>query len=236
MTGIPALWIERARETRIESIIEERGIALRGRVERIGPCPVCGGTDRFAVNTRKQLFNCRGCDVGGDAISLVQFLHGGDFPSAVERLSGARADGDRRFRARSKPLAKPDNRCYDVAKAIALWGQGVDPRGTLAERYLASRRLALENDVAGKVLRWHSGVGAMLGLFRNIATEQPQAVSRTFLDPEGHKLGRKFLGPVGGAAIMLDASDTVLGGLLEAWGSHSHCCHAAMRQGPISPL
>lgn len=38
-------------------------------------------------------------------------------------------------------------------------------------------------------------------LFRNILTNEPQAVSRTFLDVDGRKIKRKFLGHVGGAAI-----------------------------------
>jgi hypothetical protein len=53
----------------------------------------------------------------------------------------------------------------------------------------------------------------MLALFRDIRTDEPRAISRTFLDPEGRKLERKFLGPVGGAAIKLDADEDVLGGL-----------------------
>ena len=50
-------WIETARATPIERVIDERGIRLRGRIERIGRCPMCGGTDRFSINTKKQCFN-----------------------------------------------------------------------------------------------------------------------------------------------------------------------------------
>jgi len=32
-----------------------------GSNEHVGPCPRCGGRDRFGVNTRKRVFNCRGC-------------------------------------------------------------------------------------------------------------------------------------------------------------------------------
>ena len=74
-----------------------------------------------------------------------------------------------------------------TAQAMALWEQGVDPRGTLVERYLNDdRKLDLGADLAGDVLRWHrwhQGVGAMLALFRNILTGEPQAISRTFIDP-----------------------------------------------------
>jgi hypothetical protein len=93
--------------------------------------------------------------------------------------------------------------------ALALWRAAVDPRGTLVERYLRSRELEIGNEVAGAVLRWHPGVGAMVALFRGVETDEPQGISRTFLDTEGRKIGRKFLGPVGGAAIKLDPDKDV---------------------------
>jgi hypothetical protein len=96
---------------------------------------------------------------------------------------------------------------------VALWRSSVDPRGTLAEKYVKTRQLELGDDVAGEVLRWHPGISAMVALFRNIQTDEPQAVSRTFLDHEGRKLERKFLGPVGGTAVKLDADEEVLDGL-----------------------
>ena len=69
------LLIERARGVRIEDEVERRGIPLRGRgVDRCGPCPVCGGEDRFAINAAKQCFLCRGCGARGDVITLVQHL------------------------------------------------------------------------------------------------------------------------------------------------------------------
>jgi hypothetical protein len=67
---IPATDIERARSVRIEDEIARRGITLKPEgAERIGPCPVCGGRNRFSINIRKQVFNCRGA-VGGDVIDL----------------------------------------------------------------------------------------------------------------------------------------------------------------------
>jgi len=68
-------WRAKARAVRIEDEIERRGIPLK-RVgsERIGPCPKCGGDDRFSINTSKQVFNCRGCGARGEVIDLVMFL------------------------------------------------------------------------------------------------------------------------------------------------------------------
>ena len=83
-------WIERARAVPIEHEIGRRGIKLQwqSKTEFVGPCPKCGGDDRFAINTKKQLFNCRGCDVGGDVIQLVEHLDGVDFNTACTRLTG----------------------------------------------------------------------------------------------------------------------------------------------------
>ena len=65
-----------------------RGAKLRRvGVEFIGPCPRCGGRDRFAINTKKQIFVCRQGGVGGDVIDLVQYLEGLNYKSAVERLA-----------------------------------------------------------------------------------------------------------------------------------------------------
>ena len=78
---------ERAHGMRIEDELARRGIHLRGKNERIGPCPKCGGDDRFSINVAKQVFNCRGCETGGDVIDLVQFLDGVDFVTARNLLS-----------------------------------------------------------------------------------------------------------------------------------------------------
>jgi Toprim domain-containing protein len=118
---------------------------------------------------------------------------------------------DSRPQLRPQTIAKPDDNVERTAAALRLWSEGVDPAGTPVETYLSSRRLELAVD--GEVLRWHSRLRAMLALFRNIATDSPQAVSRTYLDHEARKIERRFLGPVGGAAIKLDADEDVLGWL-----------------------
>src|SRR5215469_14747910 len=82
-------WCAKARSAPIEREIERRGIKLSGNgVERVGPCPKCGGHDRFAINVKKQKWNCRGCGVGGDNIKLVEHLDDTDFITACETLTG----------------------------------------------------------------------------------------------------------------------------------------------------
>jgi putative DNA primase/helicase len=86
---IQAEAIARARDERLEQEVARRGIKLR-RVgpELIGPCPRCGGHDRFGIHVKKQVWNCRGCAAGGDVIRFVQHLDGCDFATAIETLAG----------------------------------------------------------------------------------------------------------------------------------------------------
>jgi Protein of unknown function (DUF3631)/CHC2 zinc finger len=82
-------WIEKARAVHIEDEITRRGIKLRrAGAELIGPCPRCGGDDRFAINTKKQVWNCRGCGSKGSVIDLVMSLDGVDFKAACTTLAG----------------------------------------------------------------------------------------------------------------------------------------------------
>jgi hypothetical protein len=82
-------WVAKARGVSIEREIERRGIKLkRNGLERVGACPKCGGDDRFAINIKKQLFNCRGCGMGGDVIELVQHLDNCGFIGACAKLAG----------------------------------------------------------------------------------------------------------------------------------------------------
>jgi putative DNA primase/helicase len=95
--------VNAARRVPIESVIHAHRIPLK-RVgsELVGPCPKCGGKDRFAVNLKKQVWNCRGCGQHGDVIALEMFLDGCDFPGAVEKLSGQKkrsANGEHRVRS-----------------------------------------------------------------------------------------------------------------------------------------
>jgi hypothetical protein len=83
-------WVERARGVHVNAILATHHIELVGRGNRrAGPCPKCGGEDRFAVDLEKQLFNCRGCGgKGHGAISLVRFLDEVSFLQAVEEITG----------------------------------------------------------------------------------------------------------------------------------------------------
>jgi Toprim domain-containing protein len=104
-----------------------------------------------------------------------------------------------------------------IKRACALWDAGVDPRGTLAEAYLRSRAIALDDGIANAVLRFspatpwrHEDSGsiayvpALIAPFTSLDDGAVTGIQRIVLTPEGRKLGRRMLGVVYRAAVKLD--------------------------------
>ena len=116
-------WVAKARAVRIEDELERRGITLNGRKhEREGPCPKCGGDNRFSISTTKQVFNCRICGGKGDVIAFVQFMDDSDFLHAVEKLTGKpppKANGKTNGKSHSKANGKAKNE-RDNARPITV--------------------------------------------------------------------------------------------------------------------
>lgn len=77
--AVPVLeaWARVKRQTRLK----------RAGREQVGPCPACGGTDRFAINTAKNRWNCRGSG-GGGSVKLLMHCDDLSFLDAVEALTG----------------------------------------------------------------------------------------------------------------------------------------------------
>jgi putative DNA primase/helicase len=138
--------IAKAHAVPIEREIARRRINLRGRVDRCGPCPRCGGRDRFSINTVKGVFNCRGCGVGGDIIALVQHLDGCDFQTAVRKLAGEHPPTPAAMPTSQTTLAASRETEVDHyereqhRKAAWLWSRRRPVRATIAETYLRRAR------------------------------------------------------------------------------------------------
>ena len=135
--------------------------------------------------------------------------------------------------------AEPDSAAR-INRAMAIWDAAGSAQGSVVEHYLASRGLILPD--GADVLRFHPRcpwrdeaenrtiyVPAMVALMRSITTDQPQGIHRTRLSAEGAKVGRRMLGIAAGAAVKLDADDTVTTGLSVGEGVES--CLAASQLG-----
>jgi hypothetical protein len=212
----------RAREADILDVARRHGV-LGGLKkvgdEHVGPCPHCGGTNRFSINPRKQgkngkpgLFLCRRCGEGGDAIDLERFLSGTKFRDAVKDLSGAATvEEDPREAARR---ARWWAFCREVIEETV---SGLRPiLGSPAEIYLRDER-AIDTNlpairralVTPAAVGWHPAVyfsqkdsnepfhelhgrrlGCIVGIMTDPATgERLGPISRTYL-LDGKKVGK----------------------------------------------
>lgn len=127
----------------------------RGAVERQGPCPRCGGSDRFVLNARKNVFLCRRCESDGGKggpIDLVMFVRRCSFPEALDWLCGPKpvlspeeieareSAADARRAEREAQAAK--YRAKVAADARRIWADSVPAEGTLVVDYLERRGIS----------------------------------------------------------------------------------------------
>jgi hypothetical protein len=184
------------------------------------PCPVPShGRGRGDHNPSLRLAD-------GDKRLLVRCYGGCDRLVVLDELcrrgllNGAAPRSPSSSPSRSSPAAARE---ADKARARSKWAREIwhaarDPRGTLVEAYLNSRLLALDCDLAGKVLRFHPRcpwlnehaervfLPALIACFRSIDDNTITAIHRIRLDqPERWpKAERRMLGVVHRAAVKLD--------------------------------
>ncbi|SPD72520.1 putative Predicted DNA-binding protein [uncultured Desulfobacterium sp.] len=93
----------------IVSLLEARGINLKKKTagEMAGPCPFCGGTDRFCVWPEENRFWCRGCNRKGDTIQLLRDLDGLSFEEATEAVGKPTTATPRKTAKSGKPTRQP---------------------------------------------------------------------------------------------------------------------------------
>lgn len=168
--------LEEARALALDGIADRLGLSsalARVGPELVGPCPVCGGRDRFAINTRKATFLCRKCDGRGDGIDLVRFVLGLDFAGALRWLVGdapAVIDpAERARRAKQSERARQDQEARaarERAKAIeaarGIWRNGRPIEATAAADYLDRRGLRALVAHPPACLRFHPALPYMI--------------------------------------------------------------------------
>jgi phage/plasmid primase-like uncharacterized protein len=148
--------VEEAKATDLMEIASSLGARLKraGSGEYVGPCPTCGGDDRFGVNTKKKVFICRGSAAGG-VIDMVMHANGTDFIGACEFINGSKpprgesrpVDRDyleqkkdeRREREMDREAQESKARSVARTNSEKLWDIGVPLIGSYAEQYLRRR-------------------------------------------------------------------------------------------------
>lgn len=196
----------------VREIVERLGLCgLQNRSgELIGPCPLCGGKDRFGINLSSAAFLCRKCDIrGGDVIAMVQQVLGLEFKPALEWICGempAVLDRDEMERRRSKAAAETRRQENLAAKArkrarndaAVIWKKGRgNPRGLLRD-YFQLRGITYDmlpempmvlrlvpdhpyvKKIGGRLVTAHRGP-CMIGLIQS-RDDRGAAVHQTWID------------------------------------------------------
>lgn len=141
---------------------ERQGWDLARGIDRSGPCPKCGGTDRFSIHTRKNTFLCRRCEIAGaNVIDLVMKVEDLDFVPACEKITGRRADSPvdeaRAEQLRHDAQKAADKRAADAAEyrekarraGYVLWRDcSPDPARPILLEYLRIRGLLTSDLIA----------------------------------------------------------------------------------------
>jgi hypothetical protein len=126
----------------------------------------------------------------------------------------------RRVRQQAHAAADLAQECQSVEKALTIWRSTVPIKGTLAEEYLRRERRLKWDCGLDEVLRFHRDLpldgryaAGIIGLFRDITSDEPCGIQRIFLNRDGRKIERRMLGRSKGAAIKLDPDEDVTLGL-----------------------
>lgn len=226
-------WRYRADQADLLETAARYGASLKraGR-EHVGPCPACGGTDRFAIAPLKHKWHCRSHGGGHGAISLAMHLGGLSFAQACEELTGepnptgqkakplteeqraarnrARLENEARSAARKAQEAAYEENTREAAQAI--WDASQPISGTLAQLYLNKRGIVL--DQYPDVLRFHPwlpypGGARIHALICRVddVSGQLAGIWRVYLASDGGKAGvpspKLGLGPAGGGAVRI---------------------------------
>jgi hypothetical protein len=187
-----------ARAVDLKSTAERLGSKLKKvtTLEWAGNCAHCGGDNRFSINIKKNLWNCRVCRTGGDVIALEMHVNGLSFISAVEALTGKKSDTRRRqptaeeiaartAREEERRRAEAEEQRRKENSAARIVAQLQPVGGTPGEAYLRDvRRIDVDHWAIKRTLE---DVGT-LGWVERICFWQPDP-AEPFHELHGHWLG-----------------------------------------------
>jgi putative DNA primase/helicase len=201
---------------RWREILPLLGVDPRFLVNRHGPCPLCGGRDRFRFDDKdgSGSYICGQCGAGNGVV-LLRKLHGWDFAAAcaeIDRIIGSCAP--RRFSDRSENSDRSGNAAGFMHRTIA---EATRPQ--IVRDYLASRGLvtvppvllghpALAYSHEGK---FHGRLPAVLAPIVNLAGDLVQC-HRIWTDralPSRKMLMPKFADWTGAACRLFDVIDVM---------------------------
>ena len=170
-------------------------------------------------------------------------VEGFDRDAAMQELTGGRTSASQSapcFSGSESPAKADANR----RRALRLWRQAQPIAGTLAERYLTERRRidleALPNG-GDACLRFHPHCPfgpdtrhpSLLGLRRDILSDEPLSIHRIALRPDGNKIDRRMLGRGGVVKLWPGGPRLVIGEGIET--TLAAATRVSRRGAPLQP-
>lgn len=151
-------------------ILEHLGVDPKSLKNRHGPCPGCGGRDRFRFDDKgagRFFCNGGGEPTSGDGFGLLQHVHGWNAREALERVAEAIGKDGRRpllIEPRRAPVAVQAPSTWTTRYARSLWRRVNNDDATIAAHPYAK----------AKGIDWAAGAGRAVakGSWSVIGTDQ----------------------------------------------------------------
>lgn len=135
----------------LEELYRQHGFEAKPKIsgEIGGPCPFCGGRDRFTIFTRQGRDNlgrfwCRQCGKSGDAIQFLRDIDGLGFKEAKRQLGLPDSDHMPRNSYHAPKPKDPDFTPNEAAMPCEKWQEKAGKLVEWASRQLASNAPMLE--------------------------------------------------------------------------------------------
>jgi putative DNA primase/helicase len=165
-------------------ILAGEGVDERVLKHRNGPCPLCGGTDRFQYTDKfgEGNYHCRQCGAGG-GFKLLQAIQGADFNTVLRQVE--RSLG---LLPATVPATAGEPSAERMRKLVQrIWSEARPvSAGDEVDRYLGGRGLAFP--VYPAVLRFHPALGyyAKDGAAKSRKLAEYPAMLACIQDANGH--------------------------------------------------
>jgi putative DNA primase/helicase len=180
---------ERARG-RWHSILPALGISEKFLKRKNGPCPMCGGTDRwrFTDLNGKGTWYCNNCK-GGAGVDLAIKFTGMPFKEVAQRIEHIIGD------APAEPIRAERSETSKRAALNELWQSGrpiraddpvdrwLQARGVGMQKYPKCLRAGMRIRHSGPPVTWHPAMVAMV----TDSSGKPATVHKTYLTTDGTK-------------------------------------------------
>lgn len=169
-------------------ILLELGLPEACLKDRHGPCPICGGDDRFRWDNKdgRGTYICTHCGAGDGMKLAIEFM-GEDFHVVASRIDIICGNLKTDAAPARREMSEDDRR--KALRSVYAASAQMSP-DDLASKYLASR--GIDDTVYSKALRFASAINdgdggvrpCMIAMVSD-AEGKPVSLHRTFLRPDG---------------------------------------------------